>query len=96
MPGTAHGVVDHEALGERTVVMRAVGADREKLLRRAGPAAHRPRRHDREAFLRPRHRAVEIHASDQGRSAQAGRPSRIILLVASRFDDDQRYPMPVT
>ena len=31
MPGTAHGVADHESLGERTVVMRAVSADREKL-----------------------------------------------------------------
>ena len=35
MPGTAHGVADHEALGERTVVVRAMGADREQL--RAAP-----------------------------------------------------------
>ena len=32
MPGTAHGVADHEAVDERTVVMRAMRADREKLL----------------------------------------------------------------
>ena len=31
MPGTAHGVADHEPVGERTVVMRAMGADREDL-----------------------------------------------------------------
>ena len=36
MPGAAHGVADHEPVDERTVVMRAMGADREHLR----PAAH--------------------------------------------------------
>ena len=36
MPGTAHGVADHEPVDERTVVMRAIGPDREHLR----PAAH--------------------------------------------------------
>src|SRR5262249_35589734 len=36
VPGAAHGVVDHEAVAERTVIVRAVGADREDV----APAAH--------------------------------------------------------
>jgi hypothetical protein len=31
MPGTAHGIVDNEALRERTVVVGALGADGEKV-----------------------------------------------------------------
>ena len=36
MPRAAHGVADHDAVGERTVIMRAMGADREHLR----PATH--------------------------------------------------------
>src|SRR5437667_239667 len=36
MPGAAHGVADYDAIGERTVIMRAMGADREQLR----PATH--------------------------------------------------------
>ena len=32
MPGAADGVADHEALGERAVIMRAEGADGEQLV----------------------------------------------------------------
>lgn len=32
MPGTPHSVLDHETLGERSAVMRARRADREKLV----------------------------------------------------------------
>jgi hypothetical protein len=31
MPGTAHGVTDHEALDKRPVIMGAVGTDRKHL-----------------------------------------------------------------
>src|SRR5262249_55918154 len=36
MPGAAHGVIDHQALGERPAVMRAGRADRENLVAAPG------------------------------------------------------------
>ena len=66
-----------------------------KTSRRAGPAAHRPRRHDQEASLRPRYRRCGNPSFRSGTLGSDWSAIRIILLVTTRFDDDQRYPMPV-
>ena len=49
MPRATHRLADHETFGERPVVMRAMGADRENLVLPGAPAERPRRRHGRRA-----------------------------------------------
>ncbi len=69
MPWTAHGVADEQTFRQRTVVVRAGGADREKL----APAARKE--HSVVADVPCEHRAVgECVANDPLRKIGTARP----------------------
>ena len=82
VPGAAHGLAHHQPLGERPVIVRARGADREELL--APPC----QQHRLAAHVSDEHGAI-----GEGGRVDAGGKVRPLRQIRSFF---RHYALPVT